>query len=123
MRALVARRLDGPDAIELIETAVPEILDQDPVVAVVDNFGNCKLDRDLGLAPGEVVTVAQGNDALVDVTCYPHLTAVPRNSPGIIPGSSGTGFTELVIRGGSAAEAFGLQPGDPLSISVAEKVA
>ena len=96
---------------------------EEPVVAVVDNFGNCKLDRDLGLAPGEVVTVAQGNDALVDVTCYPHLTAVPRNSPGIIPGSSGTGFTELVIRGGSAADAFGLQPGDPLSVSVAEKVA
>jgi hypothetical protein len=120
---LLAKWVADGRTVPAIETAVPEILDQDPVVAVVDNFGNCKLDRDLGLAPGEVVTVAQGNDALVDVTCYPHLTAVPRNTPGVIPGSSGTGFTELVIRAGSAAEAFGLQPGDPLSISVAEKVA
>ncbi|TDW14849.1 SAM hydroxide adenosyltransferase [Kribbella kalugense] len=116
---LLAKWVADGRTVPAVETAVPELDDEDPVVAVVDNFGNCKLDRDLGLAPGDVVTVAQSKD----VTCYPHLTAVPRNSPGIIPGSSGTGFTELVIRGGSAASAFGLQPGDPVSVSVAEKVA
>ena len=33
-------------------------------------------------------------------------------SPALIPGSSGTGYAELVIRGGSAAAEFGLQVGD-----------
>ena len=116
---LLAKWVADGRAVPAAETAVPETRDADPVVAVVDNFGNCKLDRDLGLTPGDVVTVAQGKD----VTCYPHLTAVPRNTPGLIQGSSGTGFTELVIRGGSAAAAFGLRPGDPLSVQVAEQVA
>jgi hypothetical protein len=107
---LLAKWVADDRAVPAVETAVPETVDDDPVVAVVDNFGNCKLDRDLGLSPGEVVTVAQSKE----VTCYPHLTAVPRNTPGLIPGSSGSGFTELVIRGGSAAEAFGLRPGDRL---------
>lgn len=124
---LLAKWVVDGRIVPAVETAVPEILDEDPVVAVVDNFGNCKLDRSLDLVPGDTLTVAQrnhdGSTTIVDVTCYPHLIAVPRNTPGIIPGSSGTGFTELVIRGGSAADAFGLQPGEPLSISVAEKVA
>jgi hypothetical protein len=96
-------------------------------VTVVDNFGNCKLDRRLDLVPGDTLAVARRNDdgstTIVDVTCYPHLTAVPRNTPGIVPGSSGTGFAELVIRGGSAAEEFGLQPGDTLLEAVAAQVA
>jgi hypothetical protein len=116
---LLAKRVADGRAVPAVETAIPESLDEDPIVAVVDNFGNCKLDRDLGLTPGDVVTVAQGTE----VTCYPHLTAVPRNTPGIIRGSSGTGFTELVIRGGSAAAVFGLRPGDPLFVQVTERVA
>ena len=49
---------------------------------------------------------------LTDVTCYRHLTDVPRGTPGLVPGSSGSNFVELVIRGGSAAHHFGLQSGD-----------
>jgi hypothetical protein len=109
------------------QTAVPELFDEEPTVSVVDNFGNCKLDRRLDFAYGSTLSVAQRNDdgstTIVDVPCYPHLTAVPRNAPGIVPGSSGTGFTELVIRGGSAAEAFGLRPGDALLEAVEENVA
>jgi hypothetical protein len=107
---LLAKWVADDRAVPAVDTAVPETLDEDPIVAVVDNFGNCKLDRDLGLEPGDIVTVGQNKD----VTCYPHLTAVPRNTPGLIQGSSGTGFTELVIRGGSAAAEFGLIPGAPL---------
>ncbi|TCC36008.1 SAM hydroxide adenosyltransferase [Kribbella speibonae] len=124
---LLAKWVADGRAIPATETAVPEPLDDEPVVAVVDNFGNCKLDQRLDLVPGATLPVAQRNDdgstTIVDVTCYPHLTAVPRNAPGIVPGSSGTGFTELVIRGGSAAESFGLQPGDTLLERAAEKVA
>ncbi|MFF0344538.1 SAM hydroxide adenosyltransferase [Kribbella sp. NPDC004875] len=124
---LLAKWVADGRAVPATETAVPEVLDAEPVVSVVDNFGNCKLDRALDLAPGDTLSVAQRNDdgsvTIVDVTCYPHLTAVPRNAPGIVPGSSGAGFTELVIRGGSAAEAFGLQPGDPLIEPVTEQVA
>ncbi|HEY3558580.1 MAG TPA: SAM hydroxide adenosyltransferase [Kribbella sp.] len=124
---LLAKWIADGRPVPSTETAVPELPGDEPVVTVVDNFGNCKLDRRLDLAPGEALTVARRNDngttELVDVTCYPHLTAVPRNTPGIVPGSSGTGFTELVIRGGSAAEAFGLRPGDPLLESAEAQVA
>jgi hypothetical protein len=115
---LLAKWIADGRTVPSTETAAPELPGDEPVVTVVDNFGNCKLDRRLDLALGDTLTVARRNDngttELVDVTCYPHLTAVPRNAPGIVPGSSGTGFTELVIRGGSAAEAFGLRPGDTL---------
>jgi hypothetical protein len=124
---LLAKWVASGSAVPAVETAVPEIPDEDPVVAVVDNFGNCKLDRRLDLVPGTALSVAQRNDdgstTLVGVTCYPHLTAVPRNTPGLVPGSSGDGFTELVIRGGSAAEAFGLRPGDTLLERVDAQVA
>jgi hypothetical protein len=108
-------------------TAVPHVVDDEPTVGVVDNFGNCKLDRRLELTVGGTLPVARRNEdgstTIVEVTCYPHLTAVPRNAPGLVPGSSGTGFTELVIRGGSAAEAFGLRPGDTVLEAVAADVA
>jgi hypothetical protein len=124
---LLAKWVADGRAVPATETAVPEVLDAEPVVSVVDNFGNCKLDRALELVPGDTLAVAQRNDdgsaTIVDVTCYPHLTAVPRNTPGVVPGSSGTGFTELVIRGGSAADAFGLRPGDTLLEPVSENVA
>lgn len=124
---LLAKWVADGRTVPATETAVPHVPDTDPVVTVVDNFGNCKLDRRLDLALGSTLSVAQRNDdgstTVVDVPCYPHLTAVPRNAPGIVPGSSGTGFTELVIRGGSAAAAFGLRPGDTLLEPVEENVA
>jgi hypothetical protein len=49
-----------------------------------------------------------------EVACYPRLVDVPRGEPGIITGSSGYGFAELVVRGGSAARLFGLREGDSL---------
>jgi hypothetical protein len=116
---LLAKWVADGHAVPSTATAVPEVLDDEPVVSVIDNFGNCKLDRspsDLGLVLGESLPVTRrnpdGSTDLVDVTCYPHLTAVPRNTPGLIPGSSGTNYTELVIRGASAAHHFNLHPGD-----------
>ncbi|MFF9145919.1 SAM hydroxide adenosyltransferase [Streptomyces sp. NPDC014861] len=86
-------------------------------VAVVDNFGNCKLDRPPAELPGydgaETLLVhnrLEGRD--VKVRCYDRLPDVPLGEPGITVGSSGVGFAELVVRGGSAAEAFGLRQGD-----------
>ncbi|MBV1850001.1 SAM hydroxide adenosyltransferase [Catellatospora tritici] len=88
------------------------------VVAFVDNFGNCKLNHsshEIDFAVGshlKVRTYEEGRAAgLRAVTCYPHLTAVPRHEPGLIVGSSGQGLAELVVRSGSAAEQFGLQVG------------
>ncbi|MFF4650868.1 SAM hydroxide adenosyltransferase [Streptomyces sp. NPDC001380] len=39
---------------------------------------------------------------------------MPYGEPGITVGSSGIGFAELVVRGGSASERFGLREGDPV---------
>ncbi|GAA1116570.1 hypothetical protein GCM10009630_12790 [Kribbella jejuensis] len=124
---LLAKWVADGRSVPSTETAVPQPVDAEPVVAHVDNFGNCKLDRRLDLIPGRSLPVAQRNDdgstTIVDVTCYPHLTAVPRNTPGLVPGSSGNNFTELVIRGGSAAAAFGLRPGDTVLEPVSAQVA
>jgi hypothetical protein len=85
-------------------------------VAVVDNFGNCKLDAPAAELPGYG---ARGQCALTDrggvthaVPCYDRLPDVPAGRPGIVTGSSGLGFAELVVRGGSAAARFGLREGD-----------
>ncbi|MFF3014895.1 SAM hydroxide adenosyltransferase [Streptomyces sp. NPDC057939] len=92
--------------------------DEQPVrVAVVDNFGNCKLDRPAVELPGydgtEGLTVRSRHDGRrVRVRCYDRLPDVPLGEPGITIGSSGIGFAELVVRGGSAAELFGLSQGD-----------
>ena len=116
---LLARWVVDGHPVPSTATGVPDAIGNEPVVSVIDNFGNCKLDcrpEDLGFVLGSSVPVARrnadGTTDLVDVTCYPHLTAVPRNTTGLIPGSSGSGFAELVIRGGSAANHLGLQPGD-----------
>lgn len=86
-------------------------------VAVVDNFGNCKLDRPAVELPGydgaDGLTVHSRRDGRgVRVRCYDRLPDVPLGEPGITVGSSGIGFAELVVRGGSAAELFGLTQGD-----------
>ena len=88
-------------------------------VAVVDNFGNCKLDvpaEDLpGYAAAGTVSVLDHRSGVArDVSCFPRLVDVPRGEAGIITGSSGYGFAELVVRGGSAARLFGLREGDAL---------
>ncbi|WP_405056533.1 SAM-dependent chlorinase/fluorinase [Kribbella sp. NBC_01505] len=100
---LLAKWVADGRAVPATRTAIPDTPDVGPIVTVVDNFGNCKLDR----APEEI--------KLPGVHRYPHLTAVPRNEPGLIPGSSNV--AELVIRGGSAASHFGLQPGDAIGIA------
>jgi len=118
-----------------------------PRIAVVDNFGNCKLDvaaRELpGYAAAGTIGVLDrradrsgasggagefgafggspasgasgtsgGSGEICPVRCYPRLVDVPRGEPGVITGSSGFGFAELVVRGGSAAARFGLREGD-----------
>jgi len=89
-------------------------------VAVVDNFGNCKLNLPAEELPGYAAagTTVRVFDRVSGVTrevpCYPRLVDVPRGEPGIITGSSGYGFAEFVVRGGSAARLFGLTEGDAL---------
>ena len=86
-------------------------------VAVVDNFGNCKLDRPAtavrshGTTSGLSVR-SRRDGRIVQVRCFDRLPDVPYGEPGITVGSSGVGFAELVVRGGSAAELFGLREGD-----------
>ena len=91
----------------------------EPQVAVVDNFGNCKLDLPAeelpGYAAAGTVPVYDRESGVVrEVSCYPRLVDVPRGEAGVITGSSGYGFAELVVRGGSAARLFGLREGDAL---------
>ena len=96
-----------------------ELADTPVRVAVVDNFGNCKLNLPAEELPGYA---AAGSVAVLDrvsgvtreVPCYPRLVDVPRGEPGVITGSSGYGFAEFVVRGGSAARLFGLTEGDAL---------
>jgi len=98
-----------------------------PRVAVVDNFGNCKLDLPAdelpGYSSGDVVEVLDrcSGEARA-VRCYPRLVDVPRGEAGVITGSSGFGFAELVVRGGSAARLFGLCEGDALLARSAQPV-
>jgi hypothetical protein len=128
---LLAKWVADGRAVPATEAAVPDDLADGPVVSVVDNFGNCKFDcgpDSIGFAIGATVPVAgRGQDGtltVTDVNCYRHLTDVPRGAAGLIVGSSGTGFVELVIRGGSAAEAFGLRTGDaPLRRATVEYAA
>ena len=94
-------------------------VEAEPRVAVVDNFGNCKLDLPAeelpGYAAAGTVPVYDRESGVVrEVSCYPRLVDVPRGEAGVITGSSGYGFAELVVRGGSAARLFGLREGDAL---------
>lgn len=85
-------------------------------IAVVDNFGNCKLDLPAASLPGypdtTVAVLDHGSGERREVRCHPRLVDVPYGEPGVITGSSGFGFAELVVRGGSAAGLFGLREGD-----------
>jgi hypothetical protein len=85
-------------------------------VAVVDNFGNCKLDAPAheldGYTARAELELAGPDGAVHRVRCYDRLPDVPRGEAGVVTGSSGIGFAELVVRGGSAAVRFGLREGD-----------
>ncbi|MFF2775525.1 SAM hydroxide adenosyltransferase [Streptomyces sp. NPDC058052] len=116
---LLARWLTDGRTVPARPLAVDPSGEDDVRIAVVDNFGNCKLDRPVGELPGHegaesllVHNRREGRD--VPVRCYDRLPDVPLGEPGITVGSSGVGFAELVVRGGSAAEAFGLNQGDRL---------
>ncbi|MEU4602812.1 SAM hydroxide adenosyltransferase [Kribbella sp. NPDC023972] len=116
---LLAKWIADDRPVPSTPAVVPLTPDEPPTVSVIDNFGNCKLNchpTAVGFTLGAALPVTgrtpEGAITHTDVTCYPHLTAVPRNTPGLIPGSSGTGYLELVIRGASAAAHFNLHPGD-----------
>lgn len=101
--------------------------ERDARVAVVDNFGNCKLDIAAAELPGyldgSVTVLDRSTGEVREVPCYRRLVDVPRDEPGVITGSSGYGFAELVVRGGSAARLFGLREGDTLLARSAQHAA
>ena len=119
---LLARWLVDGHPVPSRPEPVPEADDDraQPVrVAVVDNFGNCKLDRPAAEVLGRDGTASlllrrRSDGGTVAVRGFDRLPDVPRGEPGITTGSSGVGFAELVVRGGSAADLFGLREGDPL---------
>jgi len=98
---------------------VPLTEDEDGlVVSIIDNFGNCKLNwpaETIGHSVGKAFDVLVYHDGKVSgartVPCYRHLVDVPRGEAGLVIGSSGFGFIELVVRCGSAAAEFGLEEG------------
>lgn len=100
---------DRPVPSSSVELAAPE--QPDGVrVALVDNFGNCKLTctaADLGIVAGDRVAVGA-----TKVRHHERLSDVPVGVAALVTGSSGPGFLELVVNGGSAAAEFGLSAGD-----------
>jgi hypothetical protein len=86
------------------------------MIVLVDNFGNCKtnwLPADADFIVGSHLKVCSPR-GVQDVRCYARLADVPRGEAGIVIGSSGPGFLELVINGTSASSKFQLRPGDPI---------
>ena len=97
---------------------VPPVPDTGAIVAYIDNFGNCKINRTgvaVGFAPGNHIKILIYDGGKISATytvcCYSHLSAVPRDEAGLIVGSSGRGLLELVVRSGSAAQRFQLAQG------------
>lgn len=83
-------------------------------VALVDDFGNCKLTctaAELNLAAGDRVAVGTRK-----VPYHDRLAEVPVGAAALVTGSSGPGFLELVVNGGAAAREFGVQDGDTVEI-------
>ena len=116
---LLARWVCDGRPVPVVQTPIdaPDQMDG-AVVAVVDNFGNCKLNRsatEIGFVAGSTRKVATYRDGWADgrreVSCYQHLREVPVGEAGLIVGSSGHDFVELVVGCGSAAETFGLVVG------------
>lgn len=110
---LLARWVKEGRPIPATPYLAPETPDEG-VVAVVDNFGNCKttsLPSGVGFSVGGRIKVSTPL-GLREVTCYERLTDVPPAEVGIVIGSSGNGLLELVINGGSAAGELGVAAGD-----------
>jgi S-adenosyl-l-methionine hydroxide adenosyltransferase len=110
---LLARWVREGQSVPARSQFVPETLDRG-VVAVVDNFGNCKtnsLPADVNFADGAYLKVCSPRGRK-EVRCYQRLADVPHREAGLIIGSSGQGLLELVINGASAAAEFELEPGD-----------
>lgn len=88
-------------------------------VALVDNFGNCKLTctaADLGVAEGDRVAVDTGRGEARKVRYHERLSDVRAGTAALVTGSSGPGFLELVVNGGSAADELGLRAGDTVDL-------
>lgn len=97
-----------------------EIAGVDHCIWWVDSFGNCKttvLPEEIGFTPGKKVQTAVG-----EVNCYARLKDVPNDEVALVIGSSGyqnNRFLELVIQGGSAAQAFQLKSGLSVGVMIA----
>ncbi|WP_116947233.1 SAM hydroxide adenosyltransferase [Jiangella endophytica] len=100
---------DRPVPFTAVELPAPDRPDA-VHVALVDNFGNCKLTctaADLGVVEGDRVAVGP-----TKVPYRRRLSDVPVGTAAVVTGSSGPGLLELVVNGGSAAAEFGLRAGD-----------
>jgi hypothetical protein len=77
----------------------------------IDSFGNCKttlLPEDVAFEEGARREIALGEQNIA-ATCYNQLRSVPDHTTALIKGSSGYGskrFLELIVQGGSAANAY-----------------
>lgn len=115
---LLAKWLADGRAIPAEPTLLPGPEDEPAAVCVVDNFGNCKLDRtpdDLGVVRGSFVKVLNyREDSVTQVPFYNRLSEVPAGETALVVGSSGVGLAELIVAGGSAAARLGLHEGMPV---------
>lgn len=104
---------DRPVPSSAVELAAPDRPDG-VRVALVDNFGNAKLTRtaaELGVTAGDRVAVGTSK-----LPYHRRLSDVPAGTAALVTGSSGPGFLELVVNGGSAAHEFGLRDGDTVDL-------
>jgi S-adenosyl-l-methionine hydroxide adenosyltransferase len=108
---------DGRD-VPAATTPLAQTDDDAAEVCVVDNFGNCKLNRtpeELGAGPGSSVKVRDHRiDSFIEVPFLNRLSDVPAGETALIVGSSAFGLAELVVAGGSAAARLGLHEGFPV---------
>ncbi len=94
-----------------IESIIPDL---EPVICVIDCFGNAKttvLASELDIQNGCVKT------AFGTLPFYEHLANVPDGTAAMIQGSSGLPgqrFAEIVINGGHAADQLGFKVGDKI---------
>jgi S-adenosylmethionine hydrolase len=104
-------RLAWPVVVSVGRRSVGEVL-------YVDRFGNAisNLPNSLLEARSGRWVIVRGGRALCPVgECY---QAVPRGRLVAVPGS--TGFLEIAVNGGNAAQALRLRPGSPLTLAVGE---
>jgi len=111
----LAKWLIDEEAIPHEKYHISNVIEAPKAVWWVDNFGNCKttiLPEDIDYQSGKILATKVG-----DIMCYEHLKDVPNGEAGLTIGSSGLDdkrFIELVVQGESAAQRFGLKPGDTI---------